>query len=114
MFGNINQFKPPPPPPPAIDTFYKWGQEPDRLFITAVLVNSGYRMYAVTRYDTGLTQVVWAKREEEIERYADGTVVMPEMTKDTLYTLGDVLLIDVYDGGYIVRGRFVLWSVPND
>jgi hypothetical protein len=115
MFGsNFGTFKPPPPPPPAVDTFYQLGGDPDALFITAVLVNSGYRIHVITRDDNHLTQVVWAKKAEDIKRYADGTVVTPVMTSETIYTLGDVLLIDLYDGGYIVRGHYYLWSIPNE
>jgi hypothetical protein len=104
MYGS---FEPPKPPPPAVTTTF-YTPEPDALLATAVLVNSGYRPFTLQRRDNGLTQTVWVKNEGDVGRYAEGATLPQVMGKSTLYSQQDAIVVDLLDGGFVVRNGHII------
>jgi hypothetical protein len=100
-------FQPPAPPPPAVDGFYSY--EPDdnlARLATGILVNAGYRPFKLVRRDIDRTEHVWAKREEDVGRYAAGATIPLVMTRSTLYRPEvNALVLDAEDNVYAPSNR---------
>jgi hypothetical protein len=82
--------------PTSFDKVYVY--EFDAMWFTSVLINSGYRLYKLTRVDNGGEQKVWSI-SPDLSRYAEGFVeVFPRPWPPVSKTV--VVLIHDDDGGY--------------